>query len=94
MTSREQGGPDAILALMAKPSRRPGRPKAGDSSDVPADAEQTLFVKVDGALWNRLNRALERAKNRDPGYRLTKADVVRRLLTAALEVDEKDPPKK
>jgi hypothetical protein len=82
-----------MLALMAKKGRKPGRPKTGENADVPPDEEQVLYVKVQGALWNRLNRALERASARDPGYRLTKADVVRRLLTRALDLDETDTSK-
>lgn len=70
--------------------RRGGRPRGDETLDeVDEDAELVLYMKIHGALWNRINGALKRARERESNPSMSRAGFLRKLLTDALAADER-----
>ena len=99
MTTDQTDGTMALHLVMPSKNRgtkgrRPGRPRSSENAEAAHGDKPVLNVILTPDIWNRLNKALEKARA-DTGFvNLSKADLVRSLLDKALPPDEPAKPTK
>jgi hypothetical protein len=60
-------------------------------TDAPPAA---IYIRLNDELQERLDRYLARLRKQQPGFRLTRSDAVRDLMSKGLDVVEQDEPEK
>lgn len=86
-----QHPPHARTARGMSPKKRRPRPNmtasiSAGASEAPKD--EAIFLRLSAELLTRLDAAAGRARERMPGMRITRSDIVRNFVERALKDDE------